>query len=33
MLLFELVKRVSESIYVDNVMSGAKTKEEAVTMY
>ena len=29
----ELVKRILESIYVDNVVSGAKTEEEAFTMY
>ena len=29
----ELVKRISESIYVDDVVSGAETKEEAFTMY
>ena len=29
----ELVKRISESIYVDNVMSGAEPKEEAFTVY
>ena len=29
----ELVKRISESIYVDDVVSGAETKGEAFTMY
>lgn len=29
----ELVKRISESIYVDDVVSGAETEEEAFTMY
>ena len=29
----ELVKRISESIYVDDVISGADTEEEAFTMY
>ena len=29
----ELVKSISESIYVDNVVSGDGTKEEAFTMY
>ena len=29
----ELVKRISESNYVDDVVSGAETKEEAFTMY
>ena len=29
----ELVKRISESVYIDNVVSGAETKEEAFTVY
>lgn len=29
----ELVKRMLESIYVDDVVSGAETEEEAFTMY